>query len=80
METVDRVIIAANSFYTKLRNDPNARFRSWEHCYKCFHDARRNPSPDYNYISSQLAFYLASLVMYSRSSFAMLSSNLMTSS
>ena len=69
METVDRVIIAANSFYTKLRNDPNARFRSWEHCYKCFHDARNNSSVDYDYMSLQLAFYLASWGMYRGSSF-----------
>ena len=69
METVDRVIIAANSFYTKLRNDPNARFRSWEHCSKCFHDAWNNSSVDYDYMSLQLAFYLASWGMYRGSSF-----------
>ena len=68
MDKVELIIKAARASYREVRNNPNGRYRLWEHCYKCFHDARRNPSPDYNYISSQLAFYLASLVMYSRSS------------
>lgn len=70
MNTVERVIKAANKFYMKLREDPNARFRSWEHCYKCFYDARKNyPEVDYDYLSLQLAFYLASWGMYRGSSF-----------
>ncbi len=70
MDTVERVIKAANKFYMKLKEDPNARFRSWEHCYKCFHDARKNyPEVDYDYLCLQLAFYLASWGMYRGSSF-----------
>ena len=70
MDTVERVIKAANKFYMKLRKDPNARFRSWEHCYKCFHDARmKYPEVDHDYLSLQLAFYLASWGMYRGSSF-----------
>ena len=69
MDTIDRVIEAANCFYTKLRNDSNSRFGSWEHCYKCFHDARNNTSVDYDYMSLHLAFYLASWGMYRGSSF-----------
>lgn len=70
MDTVDRVIKASNKFYMQLREDPNARFRSWEHCYKSFHDARVNyPKADYDYLSLQLAFYLASWGMYRGSSF-----------
>ena len=69
MDTVDLVINSANTFYNTLHEDENARFRSWEHCYKCFHDARSDSSPDYDYLSLQLAFYLASWGMYRGSSF-----------
>lgn len=69
MDTVDLIIKSATTFYEELRADANGRYRSWEHCYKCFHDARNNPSPDYDYLSLQLAFYLASWGMYRGSSF-----------
>ena len=69
MDTVDLIIKSATTFYDELRADANGRYRSWEHCYKCFHDARNNPSPDYDYLSLQLAFYLASWGMYRGSSF-----------
>lgn len=69
MDTVDLIIKSANVFYNKLRSDSNGRYRSWEHCYKCFHDARNTPSPDCDYLSLQLAFYLASWGMYRGSSF-----------
>ena len=49
MDTVDRIIEAANSFYKELQEDKNARFRSWEHCYKSFHDARNKVAVDYDY-------------------------------
>ena len=69
MDTVDLIIKSATTFYNELQADANGRYRSWEHCYKCFHDARGNPSPDYDYLSLQLAFYLASWGMYRGSSF-----------
>lgn len=69
MDNVDRVIEAANKYYKQLRDDKNARFRSWEHCYKCFHDARDKVAVDYDYLCLQLAFYLASWGMYRGSSF-----------
>lgn len=69
MDTVDRIIEAANSFYKDLQEDKNARFRSWEHCYKSFHDARNKVSVDYDYLCLQLGFYLASWGMYRGSSF-----------
>lgn len=69
MTTVDLIIKSATAFYSELRADSNGRYRSWEHCYKCFHDARNNPSPDFDYLSLQLAFYLASWGMYRGSSF-----------
>lgn len=69
MDIVEIVIESANVFYGELRSDANGRYRSWEHCYKCFHDARNNPNCDYDYLSLQLAFYLASWGMYRGSSF-----------
>ena len=52
-----------------MKADQNGRYRSWEHCYKCFHDARNDSNDDYDYLSLQLAFYLASWGMYRGSSF-----------
>ena len=69
MDTVDLVIKSATIFYNELRADSNGRYRSWEHCYKCFHDARNNSAPNLDYLSLHLAFYLASWGMYRGSSF-----------
>ena len=69
METVDLIIKSATAFYDELRADANGRYRSWEHCYKCNHRARNTPFPDNDYLSLQIAFYLASWGMYRGSSF-----------
>ncbi len=69
MNTLEHIIASATTFYNNLKTDKNGRYRSWEHCYKCFHDARYNIDPDYDYLSLQLAFYLASWGMYRGSSF-----------
>ena len=69
MEKVDLIIKAANSFFSELQNDKNGRYRSWEYCYKNFHDARNTSMIDYDYLSLQLAFYLASWGMYRGSTF-----------
>ncbi len=55
--------------YDYYKSDPSARFLSWEHCYNAFHEARAQKSPDLDYLSLQLAFYLASWGMYRGSSF-----------
>lgn len=68
-ELVDKVIRAADTFYKTLQNDPNGRYRSWEYCYKRFHDAREDLNPDYDMLCLNLAFYLASWGMYRGSSF-----------
>lgn len=68
-DTVDLIIESATTFYNQLKADQNGRYRSWEHCYKCFHDARNDSNDDYDYLSLQLAFYLASWGMYRGSSF-----------
>ena len=69
MEAIDELISAAQTFYDEARANENGRSRSWEHCYRVFRDARTDPSPDYDYLSLHLAFYLASWGMYRGSSF-----------
>ena len=69
MDAIDELIDAAQTFYEDARRDENGRSRSWEHCYRVFRDARTAPSPDYDYLSLHLAFYLASWGMYRGSSF-----------
>lgn len=69
MELTDLIIESVKKFYAVVREDENGRLRSWEHCYKCFYDARKNKEKDYDYLSLQLAFYLASWGMYRGSSF-----------
>ena len=68
MDAIDELIDAAQTFYEDARRDENGRSRSWEHCYRVFRDARTDPSPDYDYLSLHLAFYLASWGMYRGSS------------
>ena len=67
--TAELVARAATFFYNQSKVDPNGRYHSWEHCYKCFHDARNNSNQNLDYTSLQLAFYLASWGMYRGSSF-----------
>ena len=69
MDAIDELISAAQTFYDDARANENGRSRSWEHCYRVFRDARTDPSPDYDYLSLHLAFYLASWGMYRGSSF-----------
>ena len=69
MDAIDELIDAAQTFYDDARTNANGRSRSWEHCYRVFRDARTDPSPDYDYLSLHLAFYVASWGMYRGSSF-----------
>lgn len=69
MEAIDELISAAQTFYDDARANENGRSRSWEHCYRVFRDARTDASPDYDYLSLHLAFYLASWGMYRGSCF-----------
>ena len=66
-KTVREIIAALNEFYQYTEKD-NHRYLSWEHCYEHFYLAR-NESPNVDYLSLQLAFYLASWGMYRGSSF-----------
>lgn len=69
MDAVDYIIESSKRFYDELKQDPNARYRSWEHCYSNFYHARGKEDVDIDYLSLQLAFYLASWGMYRGSSF-----------
>nr|WP_315318869.1 hypothetical protein [Schaalia odontolytica] len=69
MDAIDELIDAAQTFYEDARANENGRSRSWGHCYRVFRDARIDPSPDCDYLSLHLAFYLASWGMYRGSSF-----------
>lgn len=69
MDTVDMIISSSTSYYNNLKQDTNGRYRSWEHCYSNFYQAREKDKADVDYLSLQLAFYLASWGMYRGSSF-----------
>lgn len=69
MNTVELIIHSSTVFYNQLKEDANGRYRSWEYCYKQFHDARYNSNVEIDYLSLHLAFYLASWGMYRGSSF-----------
>lgn len=59
---------AATTFYQSTTH-LNHRYLSWQHCYTHFANARKTTNPDVDYLSLQLAFYLASWGMYRGSSF-----------
>lgn len=69
MNTVDLILESSVKFYDALKKDENGRYRSWEHCYSNFINARDNKNAELDYLSLQLAFYLASWGMYRGSSF-----------
>lgn len=66
---IEKNILAVKTFLNRLNNNPNARYRSWEHCYIAFCNARKESSPDIDILSLHLSFYLASWGMYRGSSF-----------
>lgn len=57
---VDLLICSATSFYNNLKQDKNGRYRLWEHCCSGFCHACDKETADIDYLSLQLAFYLAS--------------------
>lgn len=69
MKTVELVTENVERFYKEIKNDKNARYKSWEHCYLVFRAARKDKDVDHDYLSLNLAFYLASWGMYRASSF-----------
>lgn len=56
-------------YFQNSHSIQNHRFRSWNHCYSKFKEARKNPqSIDHDTLTLHLAFYLASWGMYRGSS------------
>lgn len=47
-------------YLQKMVDDPNHRFKSWEHCYNAFEDKKKSDDE----LALHLAFYLASWGMY----------------
>ncbi|MFT8351735.1 hypothetical protein [Clostridium saccharoperbutylacetonicum] len=65
-------MLGINKFYLDLESDENARYLSWEHCYKVFQEAHNRATltdNDIDYLVLHLAFYLASWGMLRDSSF-----------
>jgi hypothetical protein len=57
-------------FFEQVTNDPNHRYRSWEHCFRYFQRFRENPAGfDLDTAALHLGFYLASWGMYRGSTF-----------
>ena len=48
---------------------PNTRYKSWEWCHQAFINGKNDSSPDIDFLSLHLAFYLASWGMYRGSSY-----------
>lgn len=70
--SIEIVLSGINKFYSDLEADENARYLSWEHCYKQFikaHNKVNLTDDDIDYLSLHLAFYLASWGMLRGSSF-----------
>ena len=70
--SIEQVLCYINKYYSDLEVNENARYLSWEHCYKVFQEAHKKPDltdTDIDYLSLHLAFYLASWGMYRGSSF-----------
>ena len=63
MENIDRFVGAVEAFREAHLSDEKGRFRTWEHCFRCFREARDDETPDYDYLSLQLAFYLARILV-----------------
>lgn len=62
------VVESSKKFFKELE-DENGRYHSWQHCYFNFYKARGDKNADVDYLSLQLAFYLASWGMYRGSAF-----------
>ena len=69
MTAAECIVRSATEFYSQLNADETGRYRSWEHCFSHFMKARNQTDADHDYLSLQLAFYLASWGMYRGSSF-----------
>ena len=67
VEKGDDIKLCLKQFYDKIKEDPQHRFRSWEHCYKYFQSIEKLGF-DEEKAALHLAFFLASWGMYRGSS------------
>lgn len=66
----EKIQTAIKRFYASIQNDENARFKSWEHCFKVFEENKnKTDQQTIDFLCLNLAFYLASWGMYRGSSF-----------
>lgn len=69
---IKQVLLAVNKYISEINTDENARYLSWEHCYKVFqkfHGKESITDEEIDHLSLHLAFYLASWGMLRGSSF-----------
>jgi hypothetical protein len=69
---IEKVLTGIDKYYSELEIDQNARYLSWEHCYKQFVKAHKKSNlteEEVDYLSLHLSFYLASWGMLRGSSF-----------
>lgn len=70
-DTIVHLSEAGLRYYDEVKKDSNARYLSWEHCYKTFiyYKGKIVNREEVDFLSLHLAFYLASWGMYRGSSF-----------
>jgi len=62
---MSEIVKTVETFYESVKQHPNHRYMSWEHCFNAF---KNSDNCDVDYLSLHLAFYLASWGMYRGSS------------
>ena len=68
--TAQNTRTSIQKFYNTIKNDENARYKSWECCYKIFGENQNKTEPEtIDLLCLHLGFYLASWGMYRGSSF-----------
>lgn len=66
----DTAVKLIQDYFNETVKDPHGRYMSWRHCYKAFSENRNVTDEQMiDYLSLQLAFYLASWGMYRGSTF-----------
>ena len=58
--TEQRIRSSIQKFYSSIKNDENARYKSWEYCYKIFGEKQNKTDPEtIDLLCLHLGFYLA---------------------
>lgn len=59
-DTLDELLACGSMCIDAVIEDPNHRYRSWEHCYKVFNEPFDGSEKQLDYLALHLAWYLAS--------------------